>query len=372
MVKTIKNKKHAKKNYSKKNNSKKNNSKKIKKAALINPKQYLDDVQFLIKQENYHIQVGDTALIDTCNIETNMSGKSGAYILKCPKNKSKYIHKKWFPKKFTWKIDKDKNCIFCSPMIIEYIANGVLKTWADKNNNRSLIAYAEGMRLSISKGMIQSDLIMEKANFTFKKQNFVDLFALFKFFVSKERSDNEFKKFDNMLASALKNYIKVYKELLNKYNFIHTDCKMQNIFIGGKEDKLILKISDLDKCCITIGNTTLVPAASLAESLIGASRYHRSCDFNRKHGMIIDLKFLLADIYLVSKFYLKTHNNVISKLFKSLNVLTQNIYGKDSIYILTPELVSQSHIQYLGAPPYLYSGQLQLFVVSVLNKIPVK
>ena len=367
MVKTIKNKKHANKKH-----AKKNNSKKVKRTALINPKQYLDDVQFLIKQEKYHIQIGDTSLIDTCNIETNMSGKSGAYILKCPKNKSKYIHKKWFPKKFTWKIDKDKNCIICSPMIIEYIANGVFKTWADKNNNRSLIAYAEGMRLSISQETIQSDLIMEKANFTFKKQNFVDLFALFKFFVSKQRSDNEFKKFDNMLASALKNYIKVYKELLNKYNFIHTDCKMQNIFIGGKEDKLILKISDLDKCCITIGNTTLVPAASLVDGLIGASRYHRSCDFNRKYGMIIDLKFLLADIYLVSKFYLKTHNNVISKLVKSLNVLTQNIYGKDSIYILTPELVSQPHIQYLGPPPYLFNGQLQLFVVSVLNKIPVK
>ena len=94
MVKTIKNKKHVNEKH-----AKKNKSKKIKRAALINPKQYLDDVQFLIKQENYHIQVGDTALIDTCNIETNMSGKSGAYILKCPKNKSKYIHKKWFPKK---------------------------------------------------------------------------------------------------------------------------------------------------------------------------------------------------------------------------------------------------------------------------------
>lgn len=331
---------------------------------------YLEQLKFLIEQPNDTIEIGDTSLINKCNTKTSMSGKSGAYILTCDGN-NKYIHKKWHPQNLSWILTKDQKCIICSPMLIEYIINAVIKSWADEMNYKTSIAYPECMRLTISNKKIQSNLIMKKANYSYEGENFVDLFQFFKFFVRGNRTDRDFKNFDKILESGLKNYINVYKKLVVRYNFAHTDCKMQNIFLGGKGENLILKISDLDKSCITIGSTTLVPTPSAAEKSFGASRYHRICIFDRNIGMKIDLKFLLADIYLVAKFYLKNHKDVITKLSKSLNILTNTIYGKDCSEVLTNSLLSR-HIQLISAPPYLLSGSLQLFVMHVLNRIPTK
>ena len=102
----------------------------------------------------------------------------------------------------------------------------------------------------------------------------------------------------------VKKYLVNFQTMYDSFSFVHTDLKLDNIFIGtdyNDKNKEILKISDLDKACFSFKNDQnqtfqFVPLGN-ASSSGNDNKSSRKCVIVKKE-LDKDFKYLFTDLFL--------------------------------------------------------------------------
>jgi len=141
-----------------------------------------------------------------------------------------------------------------------------------------------------------------------------------------------------VFANAMQTYINVYRMLNEKLGFVHTDCKLNNIFTSGTSNDPHFQIADLDKTVVGIGKAALT-IGPIDDSYTGALKARRDCvgiiecdkipkltktGLNDPVSMQVDMAYLLGDIFYNSsgnKEYMnETAKVILTELGSSMEV----------------------------------------------------
>lgn len=258
------------------------------------------------------------------------------------KNYKNYVLKTWnvvLPqnKLITLQTTTGENtqCYQLHPCLMELIASRMIMEIVDKKYKKfEAQDFALPVMFDYSFQKIGSNIHV-KINILMEKAQFERFFNFKNYILETEMIETKATE----ISSMVKKYLDNFEIMHNNFSFVHTDLKLDNIFIGTDNmSKGILKISDLDKACFSFknekeGTFQFFPLEG-GSSSGNDNRSSRKCVIDKRE-LILDFKYLFTDLLLrfrqrsnkkkpqlsfiaILNKYESTFNNILSRISNTL------------------------------------------------------
>jgi hypothetical protein len=228
-------------------------------------------------------------------------GRSGASV--SARSQDSAVLKRWGPVPRTGAVKKlREDCFQLHPMLMEFLSNVLLSTLTElRIVPIQATVKVIGMKLSFQGEEINALLLMDRALYTPKCSDVgrgVSVSNLFELIDVFFRAGPAPSWLDSRLNAAMRVYVRALSDLVQKYEFTHSDLKADNVLVHGKRKEIHLKIADLDKASFTLGNLRLAPLPPTNPLHRWAEPSHRSACTLDPLAFRADLRELCASMLL--------------------------------------------------------------------------